>query len=122
MLNEKSRYYGSTKTISLKELKNVFNSSLFEYIDIVILFGSRAKENYHKRSDYDFAVLVNSDAYDDWGIITKVWTDIGKNLKLDEVDYDVVDLSTVTNEMKSSILSGYKIIKGSQDDISRVLS
>jgi len=122
MLNEKSRYYGTTKIISLIELKNVFNSSLFKYIDIVILFGSRAKENHHARSDYDFAVLVNNDAYDDWGIITKVWKDVGESLKLDEVDYDIIDLSTITNEMKNSILSGYKIIKGNKNDISRVLS
>jgi len=56
MLNEKSRFYGKTKLISIAALKNVFNAKLFDYLDIVILFGSRALETSHERSDYDFAV------------------------------------------------------------------
>ena len=89
---------------------------------IVILFGSRALGTSHERSDYDFAVLLKSDKADAWGKMSKVWVDIGYNFKLDEVDYDVIDLLTVTKEMKHSISNGYIILKGDKDDISRILA
>ena len=46
---------------------------------------------------------------------------IGKELGLDEVDYDVIDLSKAIPEMLSSIKKGYIILKGDKDDISRIL-
>ena len=121
MINEKHRYYGKTKVISLEELSKVFHSELFNYIDIVLLFGSRAVGSFHDRSDYDFAVLSRDEESEAWGIISKVWVDIGSVFALDEVDYDVIDLSRLTPQMKTSIKNGYKIVKGSQDDISRIL-
>ncbi len=42
MLNEKNRFYGTTKKIEIDILKKVFNSAKFDYIDIAILFGSCA--------------------------------------------------------------------------------
>ncbi|PHQ90969.1 MAG: hypothetical protein COB42_04190 [Sulfurimonas sp.] len=121
MLNEKHRYYGKTKCITLDNLKNIFTSQFFEYLDIVILFGSRARGNFHERSDYDFAILCKENNDEAWGIISKVWVDIGSALKLDEVDYDVIDLSTTTPEMKNSINNGYIVLKGKNNDISRIL-
>ncbi len=122
MLNEKHRFYGKTKKFNTEELKKLFNSLMFDYIKIVLLFGSRAIGEQHERSDYDFAVLVRDDAVDDgWGIYSKVWADIGKEFGLDEVDYDVIDLSKATPEMLSSIKKGYIILKGDKDDISRIL-
>ncbi len=122
MLNEKRRFYGKTKIFDIKELKDFFNSLMFDYVKIVLLFGSRAIGEQHDRSDYDFAILVGDDAVDDgWGIYSKVWADIGKEFGLDEVDYDVIDLSKATPEMLSSIKKGYIILKGDKDDISRIL-
>lgn len=122
MLNEKHRFYGQTKKIDTEALQKFFSASLFVYIKIVILFGSRAVGTQHARSDYDFAILVKDDAVDEgWGVYSKVWADIGNELGLDEVDYDVIDLSKATSEMLSSIKKGYKVLKGDQDDISRVL-
>ena len=123
MLNDKHRFYGKTKKLDIKELKKLFSSSMFDYVNIVFLFGSRAIGEQHERSDYDFAVLVRDDAVDDdgWGIYSKVWADIGKELGLDEVDYDVIDLSKATPEMLFSIKKGYIILKGEKDDISRIL-
>lgn len=121
-MNDKHRFYGKTKLFSDDELRMFFNSEPFKYIDIVLLFGSRATGEFHQRSDYDFAVLVEDDQEDDgWGVLSKVWLDIASVLKLDEVDYDVVDLSSMTPQMKDSIKKGYKIIKGNSDDISRIL-
>ncbi|PHR53372.1 MAG: hypothetical protein COA44_15360 [Arcobacter sp.] len=121
MLNEKTRFYGRTKKIDIEVLKNVFNSDRFVYIDIVLLFGSRAVGSYHERSDYDFAVLADEGENRSWGTLSSIWNDIGSSLKLDEVDYDVVDLREATDEMKKSIKKGYVILKGENDDISRIL-
>lgn len=121
MLNEKHRFYGKTKIIEVERLKDVFNSQKFEYTDIVVLFGSRAIGTFHERSDYDFAVLLKEGEENSWGVISRIWMDIGHNLKLDEVDYDIIDLSTVTQEMKNSINNGYIILKGNRNDISRIL-
>jgi len=121
MLNEKHRYYGKTKYIDLDKLKETFNSRVFDYIDIVVLFGSRAMGNFHERSDYDFAIKCQEDKTDPWGILSKAWIDIGSTFKLDEVDYDIIDLSNITIEMKDSINNGYIILKGTEDDISGLL-
>ena len=122
MLNDKHRFYGQTKEISLDELQVVFSSSELAYIDIALLFGSRALGEEHSRSDYDFAVLVQDENVDEgWGVFAKVWSDIGEKLSLDEVDYDVIDLAKASNEMRSSINKGYKILKGDPNDISTIL-
>ncbi len=121
MLNEKQRYYGKTKALSLEKLKNIFASDTFDYLSIVLLFGSRALGTHHDRSDYDFAVYYENEETKGWGILSKVWVDVGEAFKLDEVDYDVIDLSVMTFEMKQSIVKGYKVLKGSEDDISRIL-
>ncbi|MCD6172454.1 MAG: nucleotidyltransferase domain-containing protein [Sulfurimonas sp.] len=122
MLNEKHRFYARTKVIELEKLGDIFNSQKFDYLDVAILFGSRALGTFHERSDYDFAVLLKNNKADAWGKMSKVWVDIGYNFKLDEVDYDVIDLSTVTQEMRHSINNGYIVLKGDKDDISRILA
>ena len=122
MLNNKHRFYGRTKQLSLEELKNGFSSQPLKYIDIALLFGSRAIGEEHARSDYDFAILVRDDSIDEgWGVYSKVWSDVAQVFGLNEVDYDIIDLSKVTAEMRSSIKKGYKVLKGDQDDISRIL-
>ncbi len=47
------KYGLSDQTIN--DLQNVFRS--FENIETVILYGSRAKGNFHEGSDIDFAVI-----------------------------------------------------------------
>ncbi|MBD3839498.1 MAG: nucleotidyltransferase domain-containing protein, partial [Epsilonproteobacteria bacterium] len=121
-LNSKHRFYGTTKQLSLEELQQAFASQELAYIDIALLFGSCALGTQHARSDYDFAILVKDDNVDEgWGVYAKVWSDIGQKFGLDEVDYDVIDLSQATHEMISSIKKGYKVLKGDQGDISRIL-
>lgn len=66
--------------------------------------------------------MVKDDNVDEgWGVYAKVWSDIGQKFGLDEVGYDVIDLSQATREMISSIKKGYKVLKGDQGDISRIL-
>ena len=122
MLNEKQRYYGKTKVLELEKLKNTFAHKPFDYLTTVLLFGSRALGTHHDRSDYDFAVYYKNTETKGWGTLSKVWVDVGEAFKLDEVDYDVIDLSVMTPEMKQSIVKGYIVLKGSEDDISRILS
>ena len=57
MINEKNRIYGKTKEIPLDKLKELFNHKELNFIKIALLFGSRARGDYHNRSDYDFAIL-----------------------------------------------------------------
>jgi len=121
MLNEKHRFYSKTKVISTEELQNKFQSRVFNYVEIVLLFGSRGVGKFHDRSDYDFAVVVSEDLHNAWGELSDVWIDIGREFGLNEIDYDVVDLLRATPEMKRSISKGYKILKGEQSDISRIL-
>jgi len=121
MLNDKVRFYGKTKNIDLEEFRTVFANENFDYLDIVLLFGSRVIGDFHERSDYDLAVLVNDSHNDGWGPLSKVWSDIGISFGLNEIDYDVIDLQNLTDEMKDSIKNGYKIIKGDKSDISRIL-
>lgn len=59
MLNEKSRFYGKTKLITLEELVDTFSSEKFDYIKIALLFGSRATDEFYERSDYDIVDLSN---------------------------------------------------------------
>ncbi|MEA3331264.1 MAG: nucleotidyltransferase domain-containing protein, partial [Campylobacterota bacterium] len=79
MLNEKHRFYGKTKLIELEKFKNIFNSQKFEYVDAILLFGSRAIGTFHERSDYDFAVLLKRDKVNAWGEMSRIWVDIGHN-------------------------------------------
>lgn len=121
MLNEKNRFYGTTKLISLDELKSIFDSEIFKYLKVVLLFGSRASGEFHPRSDYDFAVVFDEDDSEVWGVLSKVWVDVGRELKLKEIDYDIIDITTASPEMLQSINKEYIILKGDKDDISRLL-
>ncbi len=122
MINERQRSYGSTKEIDIDTLISVFNSEKFKYVKLAVLFGSRASGSAHKRSDYDFALLLEEDDALAWGIVSKAWSDIGSELGLKEIDYDVVDMSRLTAELKSSIKESYIVLKGDADDISRLLA
>ncbi len=121
MLNDKNRFYGRTKNIDLDTLKDIFNSEKFAYVDIALLFGSRAVGNFHERSDYDFAIYAKKEKENPWGLFSKIWFEIGSCFKLNEIDYDVINLDEATDTMKKSIQKGYIILKGSEDDISRIL-
>lgn len=51
------RIYGVVREININELKEIFDK--FEYIKIALLFGSRSKNNFNAKSDYDFACLFD---------------------------------------------------------------
>ncbi len=91
-----------------------------EYIQIALLFGSRATNNHTPKSDYDFAIFGEQEfAY---GIQAEVWADLTRKLDIDMDDIDVVDLKRVDSVLKDSIQEKYIILKGSQDEVSRLFA
>ncbi len=121
MINDNIRQYGRTKELSIEQLQKGFEEDVFRYVQIALLFGCRAVDKAHKRSDYDIALLMRDDLADEWGIVSRAWDDVGRTFGLSEIDYDIVDLSRMTEAMKSTIKDGYFVLKGSADDVSSIL-
>ncbi len=121
MLNYKNRIYGKTKEIDPSTLKKLFHNKKLDFITIALLFGSRAREKHHNRSDYDFALLMDSSADDGWGIKAKAYNLIGDLFDLDDCDFDIVDLQHSDNIILDSIKENYIILKGDKNEISRLL-
>jgi len=111
------RVYGNVKEISIQELQNIF--SMLSYIDVALLFGSRASGNFTHKSDYDIAVLGQGDFT--YGLQAQVWADLSQKLDLDMNDIDIVDLQKVDIVLKDSIKEHYIALKGDADEISRLL-
>jgi predicted nucleotidyltransferase len=120
MINYKSRIYGKTKEISLEQLKELCKTQRLSYLDVILLFGSRANGTARRQSDYDFAVYGDSsDA--PFGLQAKAWMDLSMVMDVSEYDIDVVDLANIDDLMKDSIKSGFIVLKGEMDDISGLL-
>lgn len=116
------RLFSITKVISDEELKNKFGCKEFEYLSIILLFGSRAKGDFHIKSDYDFAFLTKNDISEPWGIKSKVWNDIGDILKLPDYDYDIVDLNDANKNIINSIKNNYILLKGDENELQRLFN
>jgi predicted nucleotidyltransferase len=120
MLNEKHRIYGKTKHIEIDKLKELLQDKRLDYIKLVLLFGSRSKNEQNIKSDYDFAVIFDKNRSYKWGAISKAWSDIGKILGLADYDYDVVDLAVADKILISSIMESYVILKGDKNELSKI--
>ncbi len=118
----KNRYYGSTKNISIDNLKLLFQDKKLSYVKLAVLFGSRANDKQNSQSDYDIAILAEESIVYDWGILSKAYNDIGEILNLAEYDYDIVDLRKANNLIKNSIKQNYKILKGDDSELQRILA
>ena len=118
----KNRYFFKTKNISIDELKNIFSNSKIDYIDLILLFGSRVDKIYHSKSDYDFAVCTSETLDEPWGNMSKVWNDIGDLLGLNDCDYDVVDLTNANNNIINSIKEKYILLKGDENELQRLFA
>jgi len=80
---------------TIDELLNYFKGN--PYVEKVCVYGSRAKGNYRRGSDIDFAVWMSEGGY-----ASRIWGD------LDELPtpykFDVTDYKSLTHEgMKKSI-------------------
>lgn len=122
MMNYKNRTYGKTKNISVETLKELFQNEKFDYLSVVLLFGSRSKRGVATRqSDYDFAIAGDSKNAP-FGLVAKSWMDISIMMDVSEYDIDVIDLSRADALMKSSIAEKYIVLKGDENEISRLLA
>lgn len=65
----------------------------------IILFGSRARGDHHRRSDVDVAFVLNGGADDVW---TRFVGDMKEHLST-LLDLDLVDYSTAQEELRHAI-------------------
>ncbi len=121
MMNYKTRIYGTTKELSVDTMKAAFSDKKVDFIKIALLFGSRALGRQHNKSDYDFALLMSEDTDAPWGVKSKAYIVLEELLQLDDCDIDIVDLNNMDNVVKDSIKEGFIILKGDEDEISRLL-
>lgn len=118
----KNRFYFKTKNYSYLSLKEIFSNELFSYLAVVVLFGSRIDGTYNEKSDYDFAVYTSKDITNPWGELAHIWNDFSKILDLHECDYDIINLKDASVNIKNSIKEGYVLLKGTEDELQRLLS
>ena len=121
MMNYKTRTYGTTKELSIDMMKDAFSDKKADFIEVALLFGSRALGKQHYKSDYDFALLMSRDTDAPWGVKSKAYIVLEEILMLDDCDIDIVDINDMDNVIKDSIKEGFVILKGDEDEISRLL-
>lgn len=73
----------------------------------VFLFGSRAKGNNRKWSDYDIGILGKTKTKIPYGILTKVESELEES----DIPYkvDIVDFTQISDRFKSVALKNKKI-------------
>ena len=75
MIHESRRVYGRVKTLSIQGLQQAFSKP--PYVEMALLFGSRAGADSTPQSDYDFAVLMDKSGPAAWGHLALVRTELG---------------------------------------------
>ena len=78
-----------------------------ELMDVnkIILYGSRARGDFHRTSDFDFAFEINDDR-EQW---TRFYVDVPDNL-VTLLDIDLVRMDEVNESFKKNILRDGKVI------------
>lgn len=89
---------------------------------MAVLFGSRAGEKFNPRSDYDIAVLMEHSGKGLDDPFFTLYADLPTRMKIQECDLDLINLRKADLHLKQSIKKNYKVIKGSEDEISRLLT
>lgn len=117
----KRRIYGKTKHIDTDILKEMFSDSRLAFVQMAALFGSRAQGKESMTSDYDLALVMRPDADEGWGASARAWDALCDVTGLSCEDIDVVDVLKASDAMKASIAEGYILLKGSEDEFSKLL-
>lgn len=91
---------------------NLFNKllNLFkkENIDKVILFGSRARNDYKNNSDIDLAIIFDSDDNDNYiKLLTKL-EELNTLFKFDVIDYNKITNATLKQEIDKDGITIYQ--------------
>ena len=117
----KSNRYLSTKSYTIDELVTIFRDKKFCKIDNIVLFGSRARGDMSARSDYDFGVVYR-DMESNWGAMAEIYNDFLDILELQEYQLDIVDITNANQNIKTSIGEDYILLKGDEDEFSKLLN
>jgi predicted nucleotidyltransferase len=115
----KNRKYGHTRNLTHDELAHGVAS--LKYVKTAFLFGSRASGQTHPQSDYDLAFEMEELPEESWGMQAKAWMDVCDVLRVKEYDVDVVDLATADPYLKRAIAQNHILLKGDENDVSRLL-
>ena len=87
------------------ELLNLFKK---ENIDKVILFGSRARNDYKNNSDIDLAIIFNSNDNDNYiKLLTKL-EELNTLFKFDVIDYNKITNATLKQEIDKDGITIYQ--------------
>lgn len=87
------------------ELLNLFKK---ENIDKVILFGSRARNDYKNNSDIDLAIIFNSNDNDNYiKLLTKL-EELNTLFKFDVIDYNKITNTTLKQEINKDGITIYQ--------------
>lgn len=87
------------------ELLNLFKK---ENIDKVILFGSRARNDYKNNSDIDLAIIFNSNDNDNYiKLLTKL-EELNTLFKFDVIDYNKITNTTLKQEIDKDGITIYQ--------------
>lgn len=87
------------------ELLNLFKK---ENIDKVILFGSRARNDYKNNSDIDLAIIFDSDDNDNYiKLLTKL-EELNTLFKFDIIDYNKITNATLKQEIDKDGITIYQ--------------
>ncbi len=112
------RVYGNVKDIDVYHLRKLF--AKINYVSLVLLFGSRASGTNTRKSDYDFAVSGKNEQFK-FGLRAELFADISQKTKIDMQDIDIVDMQKADEFMLKNIRENHIILKGSKDEVARLL-
>ena len=86
-------------------------------IKLIIIFGSRARRTFNKRSDTDIAVLADRElSLNEKGDLGE---DIAKKLNISDESIDIVDLWNAPPLLQHQVAENGKIFYGSKEDFIR---
>ncbi|WP_436416618.1 nucleotidyltransferase domain-containing protein [Petrimonas sp.] len=94
---------------TLYDIRSVFRT--FPHVKEVLIFGSRAKDNYRKGSDIDLAVKGENITFDDLLKISVEIDNLELLYKVDVVDYHTKKNTPVGTEIDKTGKTFYKINK-----------
>ena len=115
-----ARVIGRTNQLSWEELVSIFHDQ--KKVKAAVLFGSRAGNSAGPQSDYDIAVWLDCPIGGLEDPFYTLYADLPVLMNIQECDLDLVDLRKADAFLKRSIKDSYRIIKGNEDEISRILA
>ncbi len=111
MASEKSIDKDSTGNNLVNKIKGkIVELDIFQDIELAILFGSRARENYNSKSDVDLAFLLKSNIFEKINVI---------NLRIDlsncfseliGIETDIIILNSAKPLLKFQVLKYGKVL------------